>query len=183
MRLIKKKFFYSEMIFCILTVAVGSLLYFLYEWSHYNIYVAYFAPVNDSIWERLKLLLFPILFFSIWEFFIIGRRFSSFIPSRTIGFFSSVLFMVIFYYTYSGMLGTNHLIFDLMDLYLSIILCYYVTWRQAVDKRGGNVFANILCSCIMFFLVYVFITFTHNPPQMNLFHEVKPKLVQSIRTL
>jgi len=183
MRLLKKKFYFTEITFCILTILVGTLLYFSYEWSNYNIYLAYIAPVNNSIWEHLKMLLFPVLLFSIIEYIMIGKCFSAFIPTRTIAFFSGVLFMIIFFYTYSGILGANHLLLDLIDLYLSVIIIYYLTWRQAVDKRGGNVYANIFCSCIMFFLVYIFITFTNNPPQMNLFREIKPKLIQSMRTL
>ena len=57
------------------TLTAGILLHFSYEWSMENPFVALFAPVNESVWEHLKLLFFPFLLASLAEYFL--RRLSN----------------------------------------------------------------------------------------------------------
>ena len=45
---------------CFLSILAGSALHFLYDlWP--NPLTAVFAPVNESVWEHLKLLYWPFL--------------------------------------------------------------------------------------------------------------------------
>ena len=44
------------------TALGGTLLHFLYDWTNNNI-VAAFTAVNESTWEHMKLLYFPLFFF------------------------------------------------------------------------------------------------------------------------
>ena len=48
-------------------VIVGSLLHFTYEWSGKSTLVGYFSPVNESLWEHLKLGYFSLSFFILIE--------------------------------------------------------------------------------------------------------------------
>ena len=43
----------------IFVAALGTLLHFTFEWSNQNRIVAFFSAVNESMWEHLKLLVFP----------------------------------------------------------------------------------------------------------------------------
>ena len=51
--------------FCILgaivTVIFGVISHFVYEWSGNNFFAGLFFPVNESTWEHMKLLFFPML--------------------------------------------------------------------------------------------------------------------------
>lgn len=50
----------------ILFVSVaGTLLHFVYDWSGQNPLVGFFAPVNESTWEHMKLLFFPMLLYGL----------------------------------------------------------------------------------------------------------------------
>ncbi|MEG1009488.1 MAG: DUF6512 family protein, partial [Clostridia bacterium] len=46
---------------------IGTLLHFTYEFSNNYIYVGLFSPINESVWEHLKLGVFAILFFMIYD--------------------------------------------------------------------------------------------------------------------
>ena len=48
-------------------IAAGILLHFAYEWSMENPFVALFAPVNESVWEHLKMLFFPVFLYTLFE--------------------------------------------------------------------------------------------------------------------
>ncbi len=53
---------------------LGSVLHFTYEWTGQNKFVAYFAAVNESTWEHIKLALSSIFFctlFDVWFWAVI----------------------------------------------------------------------------------------------------------------
>lgn len=49
----------------IFVMLTGTLSHFLYDWSGQNPVVGLFTPVNESIWEHMKLLFFPMLLYSL----------------------------------------------------------------------------------------------------------------------
>ena len=67
----------------VFTSAAGTLLHFVYEWSSQSILFAPFSAVNESIWEHMKLLFFPMLIFAFAESHYIGRQYPSFWYVRT----------------------------------------------------------------------------------------------------
>lgn len=50
-------------------VLLGVFLHFAYELSGENPIVGLFALVNESIWEHLKLIFFPMLVLTLWDMF------------------------------------------------------------------------------------------------------------------
>ena len=44
----------------IFVFALGTLLHFVYDWSWQNQIIGAFSAVNESTWEHLKLIFFPI---------------------------------------------------------------------------------------------------------------------------
>ena len=43
----------------------GTILHFLYDWTGESILVAPFSGVNESIWEHMKLLFWPLFLFAL----------------------------------------------------------------------------------------------------------------------
>ena len=43
----------------------GTLAHFLYDLSGENAFVGLFVPVNESVWEHMKLLFVPLFLFTI----------------------------------------------------------------------------------------------------------------------
>ena len=83
---------------------LGVLLHFTYEWSGDNPIVALFSAVNESTWEHLKLLFFPMLLLTIIELLFTEKRQlpSNYLFARTIGILSGMAFIVIAFYTLTG---------------------------------------------------------------------------------
>lgn len=78
--------------YMIVTMILGTLNHFLYDWSGKNPVIALFTPVNESVWEHMKLLFFPFLLLSLIEYII--RR-----PDRA-RFFGSRLFCCLVRYAF-----------------------------------------------------------------------------------
>ena len=49
------------------TVLGGVLLHFLYNWMQQSILIAPFSSVNESTWEHMKLLFFPMFIFALFQ--------------------------------------------------------------------------------------------------------------------
>ena len=54
-KLIDKSIYTWEIIGTFFIIIAGSLLHFVYEWTGYSDIMGLFTPVNESVWEHLKL--------------------------------------------------------------------------------------------------------------------------------
>lgn len=179
MRFFQRQFYYADIILGILTLIAGFFLHFLYAWTGENYFAGLIAPVNESVWEHLKLLFFPVLFFSIFEYFYVGHYFSSFITARTIGCIAGMMFIVISFYTYSGIIGRNLLWADILTFFLGVALCYCLSWHLTLTKKAGNIHTNVLCIFFLLFLVSLFFYFTANPPKLPLFIDKTAAIIRT----
>ncbi len=68
-----KKIFRYTLSGILFTSILGTLSHFLYGWSGSRVLVGLFAPVNESVWEHMKLLFFPMLLYFVFE--SVGRSF------------------------------------------------------------------------------------------------------------
>ena len=91
----------------VFTGIAGVLLHFLYDWTNQSIVVAPFSAVNESIWEHMKLLFFPMFVFALLEYKVIGKNYENFWCAKLVGTIMGLLLIPIIYYTYTGALGVN----------------------------------------------------------------------------
>lgn len=173
MKYFQKQFSYAQIVFAILSLIAGVLLHFVYDWTGGNYLAGHIAPVNESTWEHLKLLFFPVLFLSVFEYFYVGRLFPAFITARTIGCTAGLLFIVVFYYSYTGILGEHYLWMDILSFFLGVALCYGLTWYLTIKKEAGNLCTNIFCILFLLFLAGLFFYFTDYPPDIPLFYAME----------
>jgi hypothetical protein len=90
-------------------ILLGILLHFVYKCTKQNKIIGLFSPVNESVWEHLKLLFVPMLLYSTIEYFTVGYRFPNFIAGKMIGIVYGMLIILMTVYTYSGMIGRHFL--------------------------------------------------------------------------
>lgn len=152
----------------IFTFILGTSLHFIFEWSGENVFVASLAAVNESVWEHLKLLYFPILLTLIIGYFYIGKNVPNFLCSKTIGVITSMLFTIIFFYTYSGILGKNIAIVDISLFFAATILGEYVAYKLMNSTFKCN---NKIAIIIFIIIGICFITFTYSAPKLGIFKD------------
>ncbi len=76
----------------IFTFILGTLLHFTYQLSGENNIVALFSAINESVWEHLKLLYFPMLLTLIIGYLYIRKNVPNFLCSKVIGIITAILF-------------------------------------------------------------------------------------------
>ena len=106
------------------TSVVGTLLHFLYDWSGESRIAGLFSAVNESIWEHMKLVYFPMFLFAL-----VQRRFaddSRFCCIKLAGILTALLLIPTLYYTYTGALGISADWFNITIFFLAAGAAYYL---------------------------------------------------------
>ena len=102
---------------------LGVLLHFTYEWSGNNPIVGLFSATNESTWEHLKLLFFPMLILTMLEIFFNSSKLpSNFLSARVIGIISGMIFIVAAFYTILGVIGTNYDFINIAIIFSEVVL-------------------------------------------------------------
>lgn len=148
------------------TFILGTLLHFTFDWSEGNQIVAVFSSINESVWEHLKLLFFPMLLTTIIGLFYFGKSIPNFLCSKAIGIFVAIAFTIIFFYTYTGILGTNIAIIDIASFFIATVLGEFTSYVLIINNFKCNNSFAIIFLIIAFVL---FAVFTFNPPKIGLF--------------
>lgn len=158
----------SFFIACIL----GVLFHFVYEWSGNNPAAGIFSPVNESTWEHLKLIFFPILIVSVPEYFVLpSSRQHRFWFSKLISILAGMILTVVLFYTYTGVYGKNVDALNIAIYFIAMTASYLLSFRilNADRKQGLSTMASLLCIFMIFLL---FAVFTKRPPDIGLFQDL-----------
>ena len=109
-----------------ITSLLGTLLHFLYDWTGKSVIAAPFSGVNESTWEHMKLLFWPMLLFSIVQnrYF---KEYSDFWCIKVKGIVLGLVLIPIIFYTYNGVIGkspdwVNIIIFFINNTILTCII-------------------------------------------------------------
>ena len=164
----KKKIRNYQIFSAIFAFILGTLLHFTYELSGENLFVGLFSAVNESVWEHLKLLFFPMLITTIIGYFYIEKEKTNFVCSKTIGIIVAMLFIIIFFYTYTGVLGKNIDIINIISFFIAVTLGEYVSYVLLKNNYKCNNIKSIITLLILFFC---FIVFTFYPLNIGLFKD------------
>ncbi len=148
---------------------VGTLWHFIYEWSGDNAVVGIIAPVNESVWEHLKLLFFPTVIYSVIEYFILKDRPENYIAASTLGLFAGMLAIVTFFYTYTGILGYNVSALDILSFFIGLFTMLIIKKRILRKKTFCSKTAKYAS---LFFIILTSVLFgiwTFSPPSIGVF--------------
>lgn len=87
----------------LVTTILGSVLHFTYEWTGQNKFVAYFAAVNESTWEHIKLALSSIFFCTLFDVWFLGSN-SNYWFAKSISFLVPIVVIPVLFYGYRAIL-------------------------------------------------------------------------------
>jgi hypothetical protein len=151
----------------IFTAIAGVLLHFLFDWSGGSIFAAPFSAVNESIWEHMKLLFFPMFIFAIIESRHGGKNFWC---VKRLGIVVGTILIPVLYYVINGALGetpdwVNIAIFFITAATSYIIESYLFKNDILMCKSFQRAFVTL---CI---ITFAFILFTFVPPRIPLFQD------------
>ena len=149
--------------FAVATLA-GSCLHFVYALFP-NGPTAVLAPVNESIWEHLKILVWPCVLGAV----PLLRREPDGLGARAFSLLLAAGLMLAAGWLYHGVLAGRARLFDVV-LY---VLCMGVCFLLPAFLRGSfwQEKARLWCGLVLALMVLM-VVFTWLPPDAALFHEL-----------
>lgn len=145
------------------------LTHFLYNFFPNTLFSIFF-PVNESIWEHMKMMTSSILIWSILEYFLYKKfrvNHNNFILSLFLEVCLSIIIFLIIYlpiYHFTGSIFVLNLIVLFISLYFVNIISYYILSLRDLHKE--------LLGIVGIILIYIiFGILTYNPPFNYIFFD------------
>ena len=148
---------------------LGSLLHFLYSWTNECALFAPFCAINESTWEHMKLIYFPMLIFSIIQYQYFSE-YKSFWYVKLIGILVGLILIPVLFYTYNGVFGKSSHIINIGIFFISVAISFILEWF--CFKRDTLICKRTLLPLVIIsFICVLFIIFTFYPPKIPLFQD------------
>lgn len=150
------------------TSLLGTLLHFLYDLTGGNTVAALFSGVNESTWEHMKLLFFPMFFFALVQsrFF---REYENFWCVKLIGILVGLMLIPVIFYTYNGVIGKSPDWVNISIFFVSAAIAYFVEAR--LFKRNFKCKSSKTSFAIICIIAVLFFVFTFATPRIDLFKD------------
>ncbi len=156
-----------DMPYALAAILLGFLNHFLYQLSGRSAFIALICPINESVWEHLKLLFFPILFVSAAQYLRYRPEAVRFFYHRFLAAICAVGATIVVFYTYTGMIGRNFLVMDILTFVFSIFSAFaadaYFCRRCTRRTSQAATFSLWILVSLCYFV------FTCFPPDIPLF--------------
>lgn len=152
-----------------LTALGGTLLHFLYGWTNKAAWIAAFSGVNESTWEHMKLLFWPMLIFAIVQSFFF-KDYESFWCVKLRGMLLALGLIPVIFYTYNGVIGKSPDWINIAIFFVCAAVAYIYETKQL---NGENTCcksprAAFIALCI---IALLFVIFTFNTPRLDIFKD------------
>ena len=154
----------------IFTAVLGTILHFAFDWTGANGVLALFSAVNESIWEHMKLLYYPMLLFSVIEYKAWGREYPGFWCVQLVGQLVGLTLIPVLYYTYTGSLGVEVDWFNITIFFLTAGLSFYLE-AKLLQKGHSCRIAPKAALAMLLTISMIFTVFTFWTPKIPLFRD------------
>lgn len=152
------------------TALAGTLLHFLFDWSGQFPPVGIVSAVNESVWEHMKLLYFPMLLAALVQRPIIGGQRHIFWCVKLLGILVGLILIPALYYTYTGALGVHLTWVDISIFYISAAAVSLLETHLLLPERR-RACPSHLAAALAASLAFVFLLFTFFPPELPIFQD------------
>ena len=152
-----------------ITSFLGTLLHFLYDLTRESLLTAAFSGVNESTWEHMKLLFWPMFLYTIVESFFFRDR-KNFWCVKLKGTLLGLALIPVLFYTYNGAFGRSPDWLNIAIFFISAAIAYLYEIRQF--NIGNTICKKPTFAIASFcFIASLFILFTFVTPKIGIFKD------------
>ncbi len=151
------------------TALGGTLLHFLYDWTGKAVWIAPFSGVNESTWEHMKLLFWPMFFYAIEQSFFFKDQ-EAFWCVKLKGILVGLVMIPILFYTYNGVIGQSPDWINIVIFFVSAAIAYIFETKQFSDEAIACKSPK-LAFALLSLIAVLFILFTFKTPEIGIFKD------------
>ena len=152
------------------TGVLGTFLHFLFDLTGQNVVAGLFSAVNESIWEHMKLLFYPMLLFALVEYAVWGKDSSRFWCAKLLGIATGLVLIPMLYYTYTGALGVSADWFNITIFFLTAGIVFRLETKFLQSNRTCPIGSGVAMA-MLFLIAAAFTVLTFIPPHIPLFQD------------
>ena len=152
-----------------ITSLAGTLLHFLYDWTGGAVWVAPFSGVNESTWEHMKLLFWPMLLFAAVQSFFFKDR-TDFWCIKLKGTLLGLGLIPVIFYTYNGVIGRSPDWINIAIFFVCAMAAYLYETRQ-FKQQATPCPRPKLAFALLAAIALAFVVFTFATPMIDLFKD------------
>lgn len=155
-------------IIAIFIISFGS--HFIYD-VFPNTITSIFFPVNESIWEHMKILTTSILIYSPIDYILLKNnniKFNNFILQLVLTSIISIPIYLIIYLPLYNIIGEN-LFISIFLLLITYIIIEYISY-QILQKEKYHI-PNMISILLIITIYIIYTIFTYNPPKYYIFYD------------
>ena len=147
----------------------GTILHFLYDWLGGALWVAPFSGVNESTWEHMKLLFWPMLAFAVVQSFFFRDR-GDFWCVKLRGILLGMVLIPAIFYTYNGAVGKSP---DWLNIAIFFVVAaaVYIYEARLFEGEGVKCGSPKWAVAVLGALAVLFVVFTFWTPDIGLFRD------------
>ena len=155
----------------IITLTVlGFVLHYLFSWTNESKLIGLFVPVNESVWEHLKLGYWSVVLFSIAEHLFVSRHVNNYYPAKTIGVLVLEMTIILLFYGYTFIAHKDIFLLDIFSYILAVILCQYVAYT-IFRLHPFSILVNRISVAAFISIGVLLGVLTYYPPHFALFKD------------
>jgi hypothetical protein len=148
-------------------IVAGTLLHSAYHNTNYWLF-ALISPVNESVWEHLKIGIWPVFFFAIIEYPFIKSCTRNFLEAKVAQAYTTSIATLIIFYSYTYFLGFNLLPLDILTFVLAVIIGQCVSYLLLTSNELDEFFGHLALSAL-YIMVSVLVYATYFPLHYPMF--------------
>ena len=147
----------------------GTMLHFLYEWLGESPFIAPFSGVNESTWEHMKLLFWPMFIYAIFESLFLRDR-EDFWYIKLRGIVLGLALIPILFYTYNGVIGKSTDFINISIFFISAAASFIYEGYKFDDEPA--IYSNPRTEIgLLSLIALLFIIFTFRTPRLAIFQD------------
>ncbi len=150
---------------------ISIISHFAYELFP-NILFSFFFPINESIWEHMKILFTSTLLYGLIDYLLLKKnniKYNNFSFQLYFTAFSSIPIYLVIYLPIYKLIEEN-LIISITLMILVYILEQYISYHILKEKEFKIL--NIISVPIIIIIYLGFIYLTYNPPHTYVFFDI-----------
>ena len=153
-----------------LAVAIlGTLLHFVYDWTGESDAVKPFSAIDESTWQHMKIMYFPMLIFGAVQWFFFRKEYPCFWVVKLVGIVIGLVFIPVVFYTYNGAFGKSPDWLNITIFMVADICAFGAEYRLFRRVNDCKRVWKMLSLTAVIAIGVLMVVFTYIPPNLPLF--------------
>ena len=149
---------------------LGASFHFLYKYGGKKSWMTIISPVNESLWEHLKIGYYPFLIYAFVQVLLLSTVPQNLLTAEFIGLYSMLACIVVVELIYPAILKRNVLILDFVVFFLAILFGQIVSYL-IMTNYGQIIVYEYWIFFVIIFNALLFYIFSFRPPKISIFRD------------